>query len=38
MDALSLIFVFIVSLVGLDLASVAWATDSRDAMGDDRAI
>jgi hypothetical protein len=38
MEALTLIFVFIISLVGLDLASVAWAADSRDTMGDDRAI
>lgn len=38
MEALTLILVFIISLVGLDLASVAWGTDSRDAMGDERAL
>ena len=37
MEALTLIFVFIISLVGLDLAAVAWGTDSRDVMGDEAA-
>lgn len=37
MDALLTVFIFIVSLVGLDLAAVAWGADSREPMGDDHA-
>ena len=36
MDALIMIVAFVISLVGLDLAAVAWGTDSREAMGTDR--
>lgn len=35
MDALLTVFIFIVSLVGLDLAAVSWGADSREPMGDD---
>ncbi len=35
MDALIALFIIVASLVGLDLATVAWGTDSREPMGDD---
>lgn len=35
MDALFALFIFVASLVGLDLAAVTWGTDSRESIGDD---
>ena len=35
MDALFALFIIVASLVGLDLATVAWGADSREAIGDD---
>lgn len=35
MDALFTLFIFVISLIGLDLAAVAWGTDSRESIGDD---
>ena len=35
METLFALFIIVVSLVGLDLASVAWGTDSREPIGDD---
>ena len=37
MEALLTVFIFIVSLVGLDLAAVTWGADSREPIGDDHA-
>ena len=37
MDAMTLILVVIAALVGLDLASTAWGTDSRETLRDDHA-
>jgi hypothetical protein len=37
MDALILILVVIVALVGLDLAAMAWGADSRGSYVDDHA-
>lgn len=37
MDALVALFVIVVSLVGLDLAALAWGVDSGESIGDDRA-
>jgi len=35
MDALFALFIIVASLVGLDLAGVAWGADSREPIGDD---
>ena len=38
MEFMTVILVFIVALLGLDLAAIAWGTDSRDLSGDQPAI
>ena len=35
METLFALFIIVASLVGLDLGSVVWGTDSRDPIGDD---
>jgi cbb3-type cytochrome oxidase maturation protein len=37
MEALTILFVIVISLVGLDLAAYFWGTDSREPIGDDHA-
>jgi hypothetical protein len=37
MDTLTMILVVVVSLVGLDLAAIAFGADSREPVGDDHA-
>ena len=37
MEALTLILLVVLSLVGLDFAAIAWGADSREPIGDDHA-
>jgi hypothetical protein len=37
MEAVSLIVLIVVALVGLDFAAIAWGADSRELVGDDHA-
>jgi hypothetical protein len=37
MEAVTLILLIVVSLVGLDFAAIAWGADSREPVGDDHA-
>ena len=37
MEAMTVILIIVVSLVGLDLAAMAWGADSREPVGDDHA-